>query len=66
MHKGNIMSTIKNKIKITKRTENSIINAITKGKSLRQIGEKYGISHQRVWRIGDSYGVYSVRSPYNT
>jgi len=40
----------------------SILNRLKKGASLRQIGSHYGISNQKVWRIGDANGVYSVRS----
>jgi DNA-directed RNA polymerase specialized sigma subunit len=44
------------------RTIDSIVKKLQKGKTLREIATQYGISNQKVWRIGASKGVYSVRS----
>ena len=44
------------------RTIETILRRLEKGESLRQIAARYNISNQKVWRIGDANGVYSVRS----
>jgi uncharacterized protein (DUF433 family) len=44
------------------RTIETILRRLEKGESLRQIAARYNISNQKVWRIGDANGVYSVRA----
>jgi malonyl CoA-acyl carrier protein transacylase len=51
-----------NKIALSFDETVGVIEALQAGRSLRDIGREYGIAHQKVYQIGHTVGVYSVRS----